>query len=514
MSVAPIIRLRGMRKTFAANVAVDGVDLDLFPGEVHALVGENGAGKSTLMRVLAGLNPDYEGEIFFAGLETRPTRIRNPNHARKMGIAIAHQELSLVPELSAAENIFLGDEPRAMLPGFIARRRLRDEARRILGEMGVAIDPGRKVSELSVACRQLVEIAKGLAANPRVLILDEPTSSLTAREIVDLLAVIGRLRARGAAIVYISHKLDEVFAVADRITVLRDGRVAASDVTGNWNEPALVRAMVGREISTYFPHKHQPTAEATVALEARKLSRPGAFADVSFSLRRGEVLGIYGLIGAGRSELAEALFGLRPARGGELYVFGQRARVRSPRAAMALGLALVPEDRRGRGLVLLHSVAHNLSLPALAGLAAAGIISRRRERVAVRDSMRALAIQAASPQAEAGTLSGGNQQKIVIGKWLLTRPRILILDEPTRGIDVGAKAEVHALIDRLAAEGLAILLISSELPEVLGMSDRVLVMREGRIVAEFPGTQATAEALGAAAAGVIGSEGDGGGCEA
>ena len=511
MPAAAVVQLRGIRKSFGATTAVDGVDLDLAGGEVHALVGENGAGKSTLMRVLAGLYPDYEGEI---EIEGQRTRIRNPSHARKMGIAIAHQELSLAPELSAAENIFLGDEPRAALPGFIARGRLRDEARRILGEMGVAIDPRRKVSELSVACRQLVEIAKGLAASPRVLILDEPTSSLTAREIADLFTVIGRLRARGTAIVYISHKLDEVFAIADRITVLRDGRQVATDTIANWDEPALVQAMVGREISTYFPHEHRPASEAAAAFEARGLARPGAFTDVSFTLRQGEVLGIYGLIGAGRSELAEALFGLRPARGGELFVFGQPVRVRSPRAAMALGLALVPEDRRGRGLVLLHSVAHNLSLPALPGLAAAGFIKRGSERAAVGGSMRALAIHAASPRAEAGTLSGGNQQKVVIGKWLLTRPRILILDEPTRGIDVGAKAEVHALIDRLAGEGLAIILISSELPEVMGMSDRVLVMREGRVVAEFAGAQATAEALGAAAAGVGESEGDGGGGEA
>jgi ABC-type sugar transport system ATPase subunit len=501
---APVASLRNIRKRFGATLVVDGVDLDLRPGEVHALVGENGAGKSTLMRVLAGLDPDYEGEIFLSHIgSAAPIRIKSPRQARKLGIALAHQELSLVPELSAAENIFLGDEPRAAVPGFIARQRLRDEARRVLAGMGVELDVGLKVSELSVARRQLVEIAKGLAGNPRVLILDEPTGSLTAREAADLFAVIGRLRAQGAAIVYISHKLDEVFAIADRLTVLRDGRVAAGDTIDKWDEPALVRAMVGREIATYFPHEHRPRPDDT-ALEVRGLGRPGAFSDVSFTLRRGEVLGIYGLIGAGRSELAEALFGLRPARNGELMVFGEPVRVRSPRQAMALGIALAPEDRRGRGLCLLHSVAHNLSLPALSGLAAHGFIRRGQEHAAVLESMRALAIHAASPQAPAGTLSGGNQQKIVLGKWLLTQPRILILDEPTRGIDVGAKAEIHGLIDRLAGEGLAIILISSELPEVMGMSDRILVMRAGRIAAEFGGPGVTAEALGAAAAGIGG----------
>ncbi len=498
MTAAPVIRLRGIRKAFGSNVAVDGVDLDLFGGEVHALVGENGAGKSTLMRVLAGMFEDYEGGI---AVEGRAERIRSPQKARGLGIALVHQELSLVPELSIAENIFLGREPGSV-PGFISRKKIVERARALLAEIGVTLDPREKTGRLSVACRQLVEIAKGLAVNPRVLILDEPTASLTELETASLFAVIRRLRDKGTAVVYISHKLGEVFAVADRITVLRDGAKVATDAVDKWDEPSLVRAMVGRELSALYP-RTRAFGGGEAALAAEGLARRGAFADVSFTLRRGEVLGIYGLIGAGRSELAESLFGLAPADGGELKVFGRRARVRSPRDAMALGMALVPEDRRGRGLVLMHAVSKNLSLPVLSALSTLGFVRRREERADVFQVMAALGINAAAYGAPAGNLSGGNQQKAVIGKWLMRPPRILILDEPTRGIDVGAKAEVHALIDRLAGEGMAIILISSELPEVMGMSDRVLVMRHGAIAGEFARGEATAEALGAAAAGAV-----------
>ncbi|HUT53414.1 MAG TPA: sugar ABC transporter ATP-binding protein [bacterium] len=495
--VSPVIRLRGIRKSFAGNVAVDGVDLDLFPGEVHALVGENGAGKSTLMRVLAGMFSDYEGTI---EVEGKIARIKNPGHARGLGIALVHQELFLVPELSIAENIFLGREP-ASIPGFISRKKINERARALLGEIGVSLAPRLKTGLLSVACRQLVEIAKGLSVSPRVLILDEPTASLTELEIAALFDVIRRLKAKQTAVVYISHKLSEVFAVAGRITVLRDGALVATDTADRWDEPSLVRAMVGRELSILYPHTHASDNQEA-ALTAHDLTRRGAFSRVSFTLRRGEVLGIYGLIGAGRSELAEAIFGLAPATGGALKVFGRRVRIRSPRDAMALGIALVPEDRRGRGLVLMHAVSKNLSLPVLSGLSTLGFVRRREERDDIIKIMSALGISAAAYGSVAANLSGGNQQKVVIGKWLMRPPRILVLDEPTRGIDVGAKAEVHALIDRLAVQGMAIILISSELPEVMGMSDRVLVMRHGGIAGEFARENATTQALGAAAAGV------------
>jgi ABC-type sugar transport system ATPase subunit len=498
MTGIPVIRLRGIRKAFGENLAVNDVDLDLWPGEVHALVGENGAGKSTLMRIAAGMFEDYEGTI---EVEGRAARIRNPGHARGLGIALVHQELSLVPELSVAENIFLGREPGAAIPGFISRRRIEERARSLLSEIGVGLDPRAKTGWLSVACRQLVEIAKGLADSPRLLILDEPSASLTEVEIAQLFRVIRGLAERKTAVVYISHKLPEVFRVAQRITVLRDGAKVAAGPVAEWNEPALVRAMVGRELSVLFPrHRSSPSGEA--ALEAKGLARRGSFQDVSFSLRRGEVMGLYGLIGAGRSELAEAVFGLARTSAGELKVFGRRVKIRSPRQAMAQGIALVPEDRRRRGLVLMHAVSKNLSLPVLPHLSTLGFVRRGEERHDIFEIMSALGINAAAYDAPAGNLSGGNQQKVVIGKWLMRPPRILILDEPTRGIDVGAKAEVHALIDRLAGQGMAIILISSELPEVMGMSDRILVMRHGRIAGEFSREEASPEALGAAAAGV------------
>ncbi len=499
LSAAPAVRLSEVRKYFGPTRAVDCVDLEIHSGEVLCLVGENGAGKSTLMRILAGFYTDYEGGIEVSG---RGVRITSPRQAQRLGIALVHQELSLVPELSVAENIFLGKEPQSVLPGFISRKRTRDRAADLLREIGVRVDPNKKVSRLSVAFRQLVEIAKGISISPRVLILDEPTSSLTAQEIKDLFRVVRRLAELQTAVVYISHKLEEVFEIGHTITVMRDGRKVASEARQNWSEAALVRAMVGRELSSFYPHEHVPDPEA-LALEVKGLRRIGAFHDVSFKLRRGEVLGIYGLIGAGRTELAESIFGLHPADAGEVHVFGRKARLSSPAAAMAEGIALIPEDRRRRGLVLMHPVGANLSLPVLKYLSALGFIKRRRESAEVKGMMSALGIQAASPSAEVSTLSGGNQQKVVIGKWLMRPPRILILDEPTRGIDVGAKAEVHALIDRLAAEGMAIILVSSELPEILGMSDRILVMREGGLAGEFEGDQATAESIGAAAAGAL-----------
>jgi ABC-type sugar transport system ATPase subunit len=503
----PVARLKGIRKFFGSTLAVDNVDLDLLAGEVHALVGENGAGKSTLMRTLAGMFSEYEGVI---EVEGQAEKITSPRRARRLGIAMVHQELSLVPELSAAENIFLGKEPGAAVPGFISRKKMKDSARDLLQMIGVDLDPGEKVGSLSVALRQLVEIAKGLSIEPRVIVFDEPTSSLTAPEISDLFKAIERLSERGTAVVYISHKLDEVFSVADRITVMRDGKRVATDSVDQWTEAGLIKAMVGRELSSLFPHDHAPESE-TVALEVKGLSRRGAFQDLGFKLYRGEVLGIYGLIGAGRTELSEALFGLSPASGGEVQIFSRSVKIRSPGLAKSLGIALVPEDRRGRGLVLMHAVSKNLSLPVLKSLSALGFVKRGRKRREVEKIIGDLGIQAASAGAPADTLSGGNQQKVVIGKWLMRPPRILILDEPTRGIDVGAKAEVHRLIDRLAAEGMAIILISSELPEIMGMSDRILVMRDGEIADEFSGREATAENLGAAAAGVDASSVSSGG---
>jgi ABC-type sugar transport system ATPase subunit len=403
-----------------------------------------------------------------------------------------------VPELTVAANIFLGREPYAAIPGFISRRRAEAEARQLLNDLHIDLPPRARISDLSVARRQLVEIAKGVAAAPKILILDESSSSLTAHEIGELFRVARTLAQRGTAIIYITHKLDEVFALTDRITVLRDGRLIATQPAGAWTENSLIRAMVGREISALYPRTDAKVGEP--ALELRSLSRRGRFHNVSLQVRRGEIVGMYGLIGSGRTELAESIFGLDPADRGETLIGGRRVVIRSPQDALRHGLALVPEDRRGRGLVISHSVRTNLSLRALRALSRLGVVDRRRETAAVTRMRDALAIRMPSLGAPVAQLSGGNQQKVVIGKWLMVTPDILILDEPTRGIDVGAKAEVHAIIDRLAAAGMAVMLISSELPEVLRMSDRVLVMRAGRLAGEFRRHEATEEAVVSAAA--------------
>jgi ABC-type sugar transport system ATPase subunit len=492
---ASIVSMRGITKNFDATLAVDDIDLDLAAGEVHGLIGENGAGKSTLMRVLSGFFPDYEGSIVVDGAQLRMT---SPAQARRHGIALVHQELSLLPELTVAENIYLGREPRGALPGFVSRAGIQRRAKDDLAECGVAIDAGIRAADLSLAERQLVEVVKGVSASPKVLILDEPTSSLTIGEVRELFAIVRRLAARGTAIVYISHKLDEIFALTDRITVLRDGRRVASKATTEWTEEAIIRAMVGRDLSSLFPHV--PAERGPPRLEVQDLSRVGVFGPVSFFIRQREIVGLYGIIGAGRSELAETLYGLARATG-TIRIDGERVVLRSAGQALSAGIAMVPEDRHARGLVPMLSVANNASMSALKQFAKAGFIDREAERVEVTALLGKLLINAQSPMQEVSSLSGGNQQKVVLARALMPKPRVVILDEPTRGIDVVAKAEVHGAIDGLSREGLAVLLISSELPEILGMSDRILVMRAGRLVGEVPRAEATEEKLVAMAAG-------------
>jgi ABC-type sugar transport system ATPase subunit len=491
-----LIALRGIAMGFGATRAVDGVDLDLKAGEIHGLIGENGAGKSTLMRVLGGFFDDYDGAISIAG---RPVDLASPAAGRREGVALVHQELSLLPEFTVAENIFLGREPFGRLPGMVSFSRMRQEAAKALSNCGVNVDPAAKVDDLSMAERQLVEIVKGVAFAPRVLILDEPTSSLTIREVRELFAIVRRLAVRGTAVVYISHKLDEVFAITDRITVMRDGRKVASAPTSDWTEPALVRAMVGRDLSSLFPHV--PVTPGALRLEVRDLVRDGAFGPLSFALRAGEIVGLYGIIGAGRSELAEALFGLAPVDGGTILVDGREAAIRSAATALEAGVAFVPEDRHRMGLVPMLSVSTNMSLSALPRLTTLGFVNRAAEQTSVAALLKRLLIRARTPAQEVSSLSGGNQQKVVLGRSLIPGPKIMILDEPTRGIDVVAKAEVHGVIDSLAREGLCVLLISSELPEIMGMSDRILVMRDGRLVGEAPRVHATEELLVGLAAG-------------
>jgi ribose transport system ATP-binding protein len=488
----PIVKMVNISKSFIGTEAVRNVDLEFLPGEVHGLVGENGAGKSTLMRVLAGMYSDYSGEIFLNG---RATRIHTPRLARELGIAMVHQELSLVPDLSVAENMFLGREAQSRIPALINRRQMEKEAHTILAEIEADISPTQRINQLSVAKQQLVEIAKGISMHSQVLILDEPTSSLTEPEIKDLFRVIRTTKEKGVAIIYISHKLAEVFAIADRITVLRDGLRLTSRPVGEWDAGELVREMVGRNLSDFFPRTHEHLQDNPV-LEVINLTQLPHFAKVSFTVHRSEVVGIYGLIGSGRSRLAKAIFGLSTPDSGEIRVLGRPSDLRSPSRAIANGVALVPEDRRILGLVHVLDIRKNLTLPVLKMLSNFLFINDRSERRLVQENVAGLKIRTSSTRLPVSALSGGNQQKVVLGKWLNTNPVVLILDEPTRGIDVGAKAEIRNRIDTLAAAGMGILLISSELPEIIGMSNRILVMREKRIAREFSRHDFSEEAIG------------------
>jgi ABC-type sugar transport system ATPase subunit len=495
VSPQPIVRMANISKSFTGTDAVRNVDLEFLRGEVHGLVGENGAGKSTLMRVLAGIYPDYTGEIFFNG---RPTRIHTPRLARELGIAMVHQELSLVPDLSVAENMFLGREARSRIPGLINRRQVEKKAGAILAEIEADISPTQRVNQLSVAKQQLVEIAKGISMDSRVLILDEPTSSLTEPEIRDLFRVIRTTKQRGVALIYISHKLAEIFAIADRITVLRDGVRLSSRPIAQWDEAGLVKEMVGRALSDFFPRSHKHLRDRPV-LEVTDLTQLPHFVDVSFTVHRGEIVGIYGLVGSGRTRLAKSVFGLSRADRGQIRIQGRPVEIGSPSDAIANGVGLVPEDRRMLGLVHMLDVRKNLTLAHLKALSNSLFINKRQEQQLVRENIAGLKIRTSSTRLPVSVLSGGNQQKVVLGKWLNTHPAVLILDEPTRGIDVGAKAEIRNRIDALAAEGMGILLISSELPEIIGMSDRILVMRDKRIAGEFSRHEFSEETIGSCA---------------
>jgi ribose transport system ATP-binding protein len=491
--VKPVLALRGIRKTYPGVIALDGVDLELWAGEVHVLLGENGAGKSTLMKVISGAVARDSGEILFDGV---PVDVSSPRQAQARGIAIIYQEFNLVPHLSAAENIFLGREP-ALAPGVIDQRTLVRDAQRQLADLGVAIDARAIVSRLSVAQQQMVEVAKALSLQARVLIMDEPTSALTEQEIKELFAAIRRLRERGVAIVYISHRMEELFTLGDRVTVLRDGRHVATRRIRDTNMAELVRWMVGRELKDQFPKQRAAIGEEVLRVE--HLSRAGVLRDVNFSLRRGEVVGLAGLMGSGRTELARAVFGADAIDEGRIFVRGEEKRIASPRAAIDLGIGLLTEDRKRQGLVLVRSVQENVCLPSVSRWSRAGLVQTRREVAATFARIAELRIKTPSAQQRVQNLSGGNQQKVVLAKWLCTEAEILIFDEPTRGIDVGAKVEIYQLMNQLAARGAAILMISSELPEILGMSDRILVMHAGRISGEFVASEATPEkVLGAA----------------
>jgi rhamnose transport system ATP-binding protein len=476
--------------------ALRNIKLDLFAGEAHALVGENGAGKSTLVKVIAGIEKPDDGQILIDG---QPHHHRGAHGAAAAGIAVIYQEPTLFPDLSVEENIFVGRQPTKG-PRVVDRGEMHERAIELFSILGVRIDPRQPAKGLSIADQQMVEIAKALSVKARILVMDEPTAALSGAEVKRLLAVAESLRAAGSAILFISHRFDEVFALCQRITVLRDGQYVSTDASSALTVDQLVARMVGREVSTLFPKKETEIGEPL--LEVRDLSAKGRFSDISFDVRAGEIVGLAGLVGAGRSEVARAVFGVDRYDTGQVLVGGSRLPKHRPAAALGAGLALVPEDRRQQGLVMAMSVERNLTLPTRSRLARFGILFGGRERQAAKTWISRIQIKASRPGALVGTLSGGNQQKVVLAKWLATSPKVLIVDEPTRGIDVGTKAEVHRMLSDLAGRGMAILMVSSELPELLGMSDRVLVMHEGRLVANIPRSDATEEAVVHAATGL------------
>ena len=496
------LEMRNISKTFPGVRALDGVDLLVRQGEVHALAGENGAGKSTLMKIMTGVTrSDPGGSIMIEGTATE---IRDPVHARALGISIIYQELSVVENLTVAENLFLAREPIGR-GGLIDTRRMNQDARRILDMLEMDIAPTASVAKLSIGQKQMIEIAKAISYNSKIIVMDEPTASLSHHETVTLLRIIRGLRERNVGIVYITHRLDEIFEVADRVTILRDGSTIDSLPIAEVTRDILVRKMVDRELSQlYGTHASYATDEIVLSAEGLTLRDPtphGArVRDVSFALHKGEVLGFFGLIGAGRTEIMEMIFGVRPYLG-QIRVGANVARIASPGDAIAHGIGFVTEDRKGQGLVLGMSVRENFSLTHLADYSPLQFIDRAREGARCQEYVTTLGIKTPGIEQRAINLSGGNQQKVVIAKWVARRPRILIVDEPTRGIDIGAKAEVHALLARLARDGMGIIVISSDLPEVLAISDRVAVVKEGRINRILPRADATQERVMQAATG-------------
>ena len=492
---SPVLQLTGISKRFGAVQALTDVDLDLFANEVHALVGENGAGKSTLVKILAGIHRPDAGHMKLNGQELVLT---GPAAARHLGIAVIHQHPNLFPDLTVAENVFAGRLPRNRVRG-VDWGELSRTAERLFANLGVKQSVSVPVRGLSVADQQLVEIAKALSLDARVLVMDEPTASLSSREVDRLFAIIRQLRGRGVAILFVDHRMEEVFEIADRVSVLRDGRHVITAPISDLTPADAIRHMVGRRLETLFPKVKATVGE--VALEVRGLARRGVFSDVSFQVRHGEILGLAGLVGAGRTEVARVLFGIDRADAGEVLVAGKRADITSPKDAMRLGIVYVPEDRHEQGLVLDFSIAANVSLPIVQRLSRLLVVDRAEEAHLAADYSKQLQVRSTGVDQAASGLSGGNQQKVVIAKWLATKPTVLLLDEPTQGVDIGAKAEVHRIISQLAAQGMAIVLISSELLEVLGMADRVVVLHEGRIAAEFGRDEASQERIMAAATG-------------
>jgi len=501
-SGTPAFELGSITKRFGGTVAVDDVDFDLYPGEVHALVGENGAGKSTLMKIVAGVHAPDEGSFEVDG---RKSQFSSPREAEEAGIAMIPQELNLFTELSIAENLFVGrDRPRSSWGG-LGWGTMQAEARRQFESFNVDFDVTVPVKQLSTANRQLVAIVRALMGNARAIIMDEPTASLAGEEVRRLFGIIEDLTSNGVGVVYVSHRLEEIFEISDRVTVLRDGEHVETASTSEMDSEKLVRLMVGRSLEELFTRTESNTGE--VALEVRGLTREGEFEDVNLSVRRGEVVGLAGLVGAGRSEVAQAIFGIEPAEDGEILIDGEAVNMSSPTAAMQHGVFYVPEERQSQGLILPFPIKSNITLSILDRISRFGFVQRDSEKESADRFAESLSIKGAEMTAPVSRLSGGNQQKVVLAKSLACEPSVLLLDEPTRGVDVGAKSEIYRLIDELAGEGKAVLLISSELEEVLSMSDRIVVMREGRVAGELSRQEATQEKVMSAATGAGDSSG-------
>ncbi len=490
-----LLEARGISKSFPGVRALDAVDLTVRRGRLNALLGENGAGKSTLMNILAGVFPQDEGEVRLGG---RTVRFRNPREAQAAGIAIIFQELNQVPHLSIAENIFLGREPLTRL-GLIDYSRMNDAATKLLAQLELEVDPRTPVAHLRVGQQQVVEIAKALSLDAQVIIMDEPTSALTEEEVAVLFRLIRQLKQREVGIVYITHRLDELPKIADDVTVFRDGRLVGAQPFVEVTRDEMIRMMVGRDLSGFYARGANPPGEEVLRVEEIALPHPERAGDflvnrVSFTLRRGEVLGIFGLMGAGRTELLETIYGCHPqASFGRVWVEGRAITIRSPQEAIRAGLALAPEDRKAEGLVLPMTVGENVTLASLARSERFGVLQPAREREITGQYVERLRIKTPSHRQAARNLSGGNQQKVVLAKWLATGPRVLLLDEPTRGIDINAKQEIYTLIDELVRGGLGVVMVSSELPEILAVADRILVLCEGRVTGEFPRSEATEE---------------------
>jgi len=472
-----LLRMSGISKRFAGVHALKGVDFELESGEVHALLGENGAGKSTLMKILAGIYPVDEGEIFIEG---KKVSINSVKDAQTHGISIIHQEISLVPHLSVAENIFLGKEP-VTKTGWIDWKKMNEETRKSLQQFGLELPPEMPVKKLTVAQQQMIEIIKAVSFRAKMIVMDEPTSSLTEKEVEFLFQTIGRLKEQGVGIVYISHRMNELFTITDRITVLRDGALIGTVRTKETTTDRLISMMVGRELTQYYIKDSAPESDGEIVLSVHNLSKKGVLNEVSFELRKGEILGFAGLVGAGRSELMKCIFGLDSFDKGEIRVDGKPLIIRNPNDAIKHGIAYVTENRKEEGLFLIRSVQYNITIKLLDKFIRWFRVNTHYENQKTRQFIKELSIKTPNPDQEVRNLSGGNQQKVLISRWLATNPRVLILDEPTRGVDVGAKAEIYAIMNRLVKEGVSIIMISSELPEVINMSDRIAVMYKGGI---------------------------------